>query len=96
MIDYKKMTDKQINEKLQSFPNTMVLLDKNGKRKAINYVENDGFCSKLIRGNKIDVNWNSISKHWVASKPTENIKGYNINLNRAVIECYLKIKEEVK
>jgi hypothetical protein len=87
MSDFSKLTDKQINEAMQSFPNSMCILDKQGKRKLIDYVNEDAFCFRLIKEHGLDVEW--FGDAYVQGN---GFGADNENLNRAVLECYLKIK----
>ena len=100
MSDYKKMTDKQINEKLQSFPNSMCLLDKKGNRKLIDYVADDAFCLRLIKEHMMVVtpallgNENSDDSYqgWTVMVFGQPDEISHPNLNRAVLEACLQIK----
>lgn len=99
MTDFSKLTDKQINEAMQSFPNSMCLLDKKGNRKLIDYVADDAFCFRLIKEHKMSVE--NVIPRWdvevtIFNGGAKRCRGINKNLNRAVLECYLKMKEVLK
>lgn len=100
MDDLSKLTDKQINEGMQSFPNSMVILDKKGKRKLIDYVNDDGFCMRIVKENRYTISpitqdHVDIWTVWGFTLSGDTLSSQGDNLNRAILLTYLKIREGI-
>lgn len=97
MTDFSEMTDDEINERIGKIlcnknKGKLWLLYDGSKR---TYVDDDSFCMGLIKDNNLHTQCFAVghsSQSWVAESP-KCVLAKNKSLNRAVLECYLQIKQ---